>query len=110
MTKVCSSSMKTIYSCEIWVCSTDIKVLNQVSKLLPGHFRFRRLAVSTKRFTLLRSPLGNKKHKDQYKHCEYGINIFSQGINAGNILYFLDLLYLMVGCKAKVLVSSQKTI
>lgn len=103
--EIYSNSLKTAYSCEIWLRATDLGVLNRCHELLPKRFGFKRLALSIKRFTLLRSPLGSKKAKDQYEHCEYGVLISLQDSKACTVLSFLEILYLLPGVKAKILVS-----
>ncbi len=107
MVEIYFSSLKTIYSCEIWMRSTDVNILNRCQELFPKISGFKRLALSIKRFTLLRSPLGNKKSKDQYERREYGIYISICDSKASTVLHFLEILYLLPGIKTKILVSKR---
>lgn len=105
MVNTSSISLKTVYTCEIWLRSTDLDILDQCHKTFPKNCNFSRLALSVKRFTLLRSPLGNKKSKDQYEHKEYGIYVSIKALEACIVLSFVELLYLLPGIKSKILVS-----
>ena len=51
---------KPIYRCEVWCLSTNLASLKLVHSLLPFFINYTGLSTRIKRFTLLRSPLGNK--------------------------------------------------
>nr|YP_011008072.1 ribosomal protein S10 [Dictyotopsis propagulifera]WBP69938.1 ribosomal protein S10 [Dictyotopsis propagulifera] len=91
-----------MYSCQIWVKSIDIKNINLWIKLLPLKFILSPLPVKVKRFTLLRSPLGNKKSKEQYQLVEHGIYLLIFDSKASNLLYFLEIIRKTVNVKLKI--------
>ncbi|CAN0299214.1 unnamed protein product [Ectocarpus sp. 4 AP-2014] len=93
---------KSLYICQVWSSSTNLKDLKSWVLVLPYYCKVTGLSTNKKRFTLIRSPLGNKKSKDQFERREYK-NYFS--INTNNpsqILFFLSLLKLSSGVKLKV--------
>jgi len=64
------------------------------------------LPTRTKQFTLLRSPLGNKKAKDQFERREYRNYCYYKTQEASKILGFLEVLRTLNGVKLKVKVSN----
>ena len=93
---------KSLYICEVWCKSINLKDLKSWILLLPSYCNTTGLSTNIKRFTLLRSPLGNKKSKDQFERREYK-NYFSiKTNNPSQILSFLSLLKLSSGIKLKV--------
>ena len=96
---------KIIYSCEIWAASTDLKSLKYWSLLLPLVYPYTGLSTKIKRFTLLRSPLGNKRAKDQFERREYRGYLFFKSENPSNILALLNILQYSNGVKLKVLLK-----
>nr|YP_011008348.1 ribosomal protein S10 [Scytothamnus australis]WBP70319.1 ribosomal protein S10 [Scytothamnus australis] len=94
------------FKCEVWCVSTNLTDLKLWGSLiLPPSF-FTGLRTRKKRFTLLRSPLGNKTSKDQYERREYRRYLCLESRNISKILHFLDLLNRPNGVKYKVKLSS----
>ena len=98
---------KIIYLCEVWSTSTDLKSLKYWSLLLPLAKQCTGLSTKIKRFTLLRSPLGNKTAKDQFERKEYRSYLSFKSKNPSKILALLDILRYSTGVKLKVLVKLQ---
>lgn len=73
--------------------------------LLPSLVSSTGLSKKVKRFTLLRSPLGNKTSKDQFERIEYSNYFFMESHNACTILQLLDVLNHLNDIKFKVKVS-----
>nr|YP_011008279.1 ribosomal protein S10 [Hapterophycus canaliculatus]WBP70180.1 ribosomal protein S10 [Hapterophycus canaliculatus] len=96
---------KTLYSCEVWSVSTNLKSLKCWSLLLPLTQQHTGLSTKIKRFTLLRSPLGNKKAKDQFERVEYRSYICIKSRNPSKILGLLNILGQSSGVRSKVLVK-----
>ena len=101
---------KIVYSCEVWAASTDLKSLKHWSLLLPLFCSYIGLSTKIKRFTLLRSPLGNKKSKDQFERREYRGYISFRSNSPSKVLALLDILKYSNGVKLKVLVKSANLI
>lgn len=100
-----SLEKNTIYFCEVWSSSIDLKSLKSCLLLLPLPRPCTGLSTKIKRFTLLRSPLGNKKSKDQFERREYRSYFFFQSNKACQILKILDLLKLSSGIKFKIAIK-----
>ena len=93
---------KSLYICQVWCSSTSLKDLKSWVLVLPHYCKVTGLSTKKTRFTLIRSPLGNKKSKDQFELREYK-NYFSIKANSpSQILFFLSLLRLSSGVKLKV--------
>lgn len=96
------SKKDTIYTCEVWSSSTDLKSLKSWLLLLPLSGPCTGLSTKIKRFTLLRSPLGNKTAKDQFERREYRSYFSFECKKPSKILAFLDVLKYSGGIKSKV--------
>nr|UAX19803.1 ribosomal protein S10 [Alaria marginata]WKY97621.1 ribosomal protein S10 [Alaria marginata]WKY97659.1 ribosomal protein S10 [Alaria marginata]WKY97697.1 ribosomal protein S10 [Alaria marginata]WKY97735.1 ribosomal protein S10 [Alaria marginata] len=94
-----------IYSCKVWSVSTDLKSLNSLSLLLPLSISSTGLSTRIKRFTLLRSPLGNKAAKDQFERREYRSYFTIKSQSPAKILAFIDILRYLNGVKFKVVLQ-----
>jgi len=94
-----------IYICKVWSASTDLKSLNFLLLLLPLFISSTGLSTRIKRFTLLRSPLGNKTAKDQFERREYRSYFIFKSQNPAKILAFLELLKYLNGVKFKVILQ-----
>nr|QWK44781.1 ribosomal protein S10 [Pleurophycus gardneri] len=96
-----------IYICKVWSVSTDFKSLNSLSLLLPLSISSTGLSTRIKRFTLLRSPLGNKAAKDQFERREYRSYFTIKSQNPAKILAFIDILRYLNGVKFKVVLKEK---
>nr|BBN45141.1 ribosomal protein S10 [Ecklonia arborea] len=96
-----------IYICKVWSVSTDFKSLNFLSSLLPLFISSTGLSTRIKRFTLLRSPLGNKTAKDQFERREYRSYFTLKSQNPAKILAFIDILTYLNGVKFKVILQEK---
>lgn len=94
-----------IYRCELWVKSTNATHLKMWSSILPYKFYLVGLPAEIKRFTLLRSPLGNKKSKEHYELRESGFYIRISSKQASAILSLLEVIRRPIGVKLKIKVS-----
>nr|UAX20145.1 ribosomal protein S10 [Alaria marginata]WKY98799.1 ribosomal protein S10 [Alaria marginata]WKY98837.1 ribosomal protein S10 [Alaria marginata]WKY98875.1 ribosomal protein S10 [Alaria marginata]WKY98913.1 ribosomal protein S10 [Alaria marginata] len=94
-----------IYSCKVWSASTDLKSLNSLSLILPLSISSTGLSTRIKRFTLLRSPLGNKAAKDQFERREYRSYFTIKSQSPAKILAFIDILRYLNGVKFKVVLQ-----
>nr|YP_011008209.1 ribosomal protein S10 [Eisenia bicyclis]WBP70110.1 ribosomal protein S10 [Eisenia bicyclis]BBN45144.1 ribosomal protein S10 [Eisenia bicyclis]BBN45147.1 ribosomal protein S10 [Eisenia bicyclis] len=101
------SQKNIIYICKVWSVSTDFKSLNFWSLLLPLFISSTGLSTRIKRFTLLRSPLGNKTAKDQFERREYRSYFTLKSQNPAKILAFIDILKYLNGVKFKVLLHEK---
>lgn len=97
---------KKKYICEVWSSSTDLKSLKSWLLLLPLSRSYTGLSTKIKRFTLLRSPLGNKTSKDQFERREYRGYFLFESKNPSKILAVLDVLKHFNCIKSKVLFKS----
>nr|QWK44475.1 ribosomal protein S10 [Cymathaere triplicata] len=104
MTK-CKKSI--IYICKVWSGSTDFKSLNSWSLLLPLSISSTGLATRIKRFTLLRSPLGNKAAKDQFERREYRSYFTIKSRSPAKVLAFIGILRYLNGVKFKVILQEK---
>nr|YP_009454568.1 ribosomal protein S10 [Endarachne binghamiae]AUG32984.1 ribosomal protein S10 [Endarachne binghamiae]AZJ13593.1 ribosomal protein S10 [Endarachne binghamiae] len=95
------------YLCKVWSSSTDLKALKNWFLLLPLIKKCTGLSTKTKRFTLLRSPLGNKTAKDQFERKEYRSYFFLKSEDPSRILAFLNILRHSTGVKLKILIKLQ---
>nr|YP_009049417.1 ribosomal protein S10 [Sargassum horneri]AIE46213.1 ribosomal protein S10 [Sargassum horneri]AWW89675.1 ribosomal protein S10 [Sargassum horneri]AWW89712.1 ribosomal protein S10 [Sargassum horneri]AWW89749.1 ribosomal protein S10 [Sargassum horneri]AWW89786.1 ribosomal protein S10 [Sargassum horneri] len=102
-----SFSGNLIYKCEVWSSSANIKSLKLLFFLLPFFQRYRGLSINIKRFTLLKSPLGNKKSKDQFEKCEHRVHFYLKSIKPSNILACVHVLTFLTEVKCKVKVSNK---
>lgn len=93
------------YCCELVVKSTKLLNINQWMFALSTDFLSVGLPVKIRRFTLLRSPLGNKKSKDQFELREYGVRVRVVAKNISFILCFLDAIRNPVGVNLKIKIS-----
>ena len=100
-----SPKINTIYSCKILLQSSDLKNLRLLSILLPIKTIYTGLPTKTNRFTLLRSPLGNKKSKDQFEYREYRGVFVIKSDKPKSILLLLDILKNFCVVKSKVIVN-----
>nr|BDG66214.1 ribosomal protein S10 [Eisenia sp. Galapagos] len=96
-----------IYICKVWSVSTDFKSLNFLSLLLPLFISSTGLSTRIKRFTLLRSPLGNKTAKDQFERREYRSYFTLKSQNPAKILAFIEILKYLNGVKFKVILQEK---
>ncbi|CAM9430627.1 unnamed protein product [Ectocarpus fasciculatus] len=96
----------SIYTCEVWISSTNLKSLKIYSLLLPLSCTSTGLPTKIKRFTLLRSPLGNKSSKDQFERREYKSFMSFQSKDYLNILALLDILQCSSNIKSKIVFKS----
>ena len=96
---------KYTYSCEVWSASTDLKHLKCWSLLLPSAGPCTSLSTKKKRFTLLRSPLGNKTAKDQFERREYRNYYHFKSKNPSDVLGLLNILRYSSGVRSKVLIK-----
>ena len=93
----------TMYLCEVWTSSTNLNSLKLYLLLLPLSCIQTGLPTKIKRFTLLRSPLGNKKSKDQFEKREYK-NFFSfESKDPSKILALLEILGHSSNIKSKII-------
>nr|UNI92483.1 ribosomal protein S10 [Silvetia siliquosa] len=97
---------KPIYRCEVWCLSTSIASLKLVHGLLPFFINYTGLSTRIKRFTLLRSPLGNKTSKDQFERREYRIYFCVESIKPSFILAYINALTYFNEVKYKVRISN----
>lgn len=81
--------------------SRNLEVLKNWLSILPTNIYGTYLTYKTKRFTLLRSPLGNKTAKDQFEFRKYANLIEIHGDKIGDALLFLDLIQKPVGINIK---------
>nr|YP_003288923.1 ribosomal protein S10 [Saccharina japonica]YP_003288961.1 ribosomal protein S10 [Saccharina religiosa]YP_003288999.1 ribosomal protein S10 [Saccharina ochotensis]YP_003289076.1 ribosomal protein S10 [Saccharina diabolica]YP_003289127.1 ribosomal protein S10 [Saccharina longipedalis]YP_004599023.1 ribosomal protein S10 [Saccharina japonica x Saccharina latissima]YP_008145638.1 ribosomal protein S10 [Saccharina longissima]YP_009176278.1 ribosomal protein S10 [Saccharina sp. ye-B]AIZ57637.1 len=96
-----------IYICKVWSVSTDFKSLNSLALLLPLSISSTGLSRKIKRFTLLRSPLGNKAAKDQFERREYRRYFIITSQSPATILAFIDILKYLNGVKFKVVLQEK---
>ena len=75
--------------------------------LLPFFQRYRGLPINIKKFTLLRSPLGNKKSKDQFEKREHRMYFYVESNKPSNILAYVHILTFLNEVKCKVKVSNK---
>ncbi len=90
------------YKCEVWSTSTNLTNLKLWFALLPLSLSYTGLPTRVKRFTLLRSPLGNKTSKDQFERREYRSYLSLESEKVSKILAFLDVLNHLNGIRSKV--------
>ena len=98
---------KNTYICEVWSSAVDLKSLKIWFFLLPLSRPCTGLSTKIKRFTLLRSPLGNKTSKDQFERREYRGYFSFESKNPSKILAILDILRYSTGVKSKVLFGAK---
>nr|YP_011008244.1 ribosomal protein S10 [Halosiphon tomentosus]WBP70145.1 ribosomal protein S10 [Halosiphon tomentosus] len=96
-----------IYKCEVWSLSTNLASLKLWVFLLPLSFSCTGLSTRLKRFTLLRSPLGNKTAKDQFERREYRGYFCIESKKASKILALISVLRHLNGVKYKVKMCSK---
>lgn len=102
------SKNKIIYLCKVWSSSTDLKSLKSWFLLLPLSSSYTGLSTKKKRFTLFRSPLGNKTSKDQYEKREYRGYFSFKSKKPSRILAILDVLRHSNSVKSKVVFKTLK--
>ncbi|CAN0371578.1 unnamed protein product [Ectocarpus sp. 6 AP-2014] len=95
-----------IYTCKIWASSTNSNSLKIYSLLLPLSRISTGLPTKIKRFTLLRSPLGNKRSKDQFERREYKSFFSFQSKDPSKILALLYILQRSSNIKSKIVFKS----
>ena len=95
-----------IYTCKIWASSTNLNSLKIYSLLLPLSRISTGLPTKIKRFTLLRSPLGNKRSKDQFERREYKSFFSFQSKDPSKILALLYILQRSSNIKSKIVFKS----
>lgn len=91
----------TVYFCNIWVQSTSLKSLKLWVSSLPMNPVYLGLPTKIKRFTVFRSPLGNKTAKDQYEKREYCLFISIRSKKASRVLAFLGVAQQIINIKVK---------
>jgi hypothetical protein len=96
-----------IYSCKIWASSTNLNSLKLYSLLLPLSYTSTGLPTKIRRFTLLRSPLGNKRSKDQFERREYKVLISFQSKTPSKLLALLDILQSSSNIKSKMVFKTK---
>lgn len=96
---------KKIYTCKVWSSSTNLKSLKSWLLLLPSSCYSTGLSTNIKRFTLLRSPLGNKTSKDQFERREYRNYFIFTSNKPDQILALLNVLRHSVGVKSKIVLN-----
>lgn len=99
---------KKLYKCKVWSSSTNLKSLKLWLLLLPVSCYSTGLSTNIKRFTLLRSPLGNKKSKDQFERREYRNYFEFVSDKPFKALAVVEVLRYSVGVKSKVILSYEK--
>nr|YP_011007964.1 ribosomal protein S10 [Chorda asiatica]QWK44437.1 ribosomal protein S10 [Chorda asiatica]WBP69795.1 ribosomal protein S10 [Chorda asiatica] len=92
------------YVCEVWCSSTNMNSFKQWFLFLPLSINGTGLRPYIKRFTLLRSPLGNKRAKDQFERKEYRSYFYVEFKEASKLLAFIDVLRLSNGVRFKTIV------
>jgi len=93
---------KPVFQCDLVVKSTTLKNLQLWINVLPfNNFLSLGLLPSIKRFTLVKSPLGNKRAKDQYQIFEYKYYIRLKHQNPIILLSFLEIIQYPVGVGIK---------
>nr|YP_009549864.1 ribosomal protein S10 [Cladosiphon okamuranus]AYW52578.1 ribosomal protein S10 [Cladosiphon okamuranus] len=90
------------YICEVWSSSTDLKSLKLWLLLLPLSRPSTALSTKIKRFTLLRSPLGNKRSKDQFERREYRSYFSFKSKRPSKVLAVLEVLKYSNDVKSKI--------
>nr|QWK44229.1 ribosomal protein S10 [Akkesiphycus lubricus] len=93
------------FNCKVWSTSTDLSSLKLWYLLLPLSAPSTGLSTRIKRFTLLRSPLGNKTSKDQFERREYRGYFHIQSKHACEILSLVHALRYSNGVRFKMVVS-----
>nr|YP_009050526.1 ribosomal protein S10 [Sargassum fusiforme]AIG23794.1 ribosomal protein S10 [Sargassum fusiforme]QJC59500.1 ribosomal protein S10 [Sargassum fusiforme] len=96
-----------VYICEVWSSSANIKSLKLLVFLLPFFQRYQRLSMNIKRFTLLKSPLGNNRSKDQFEKREYRVYFYLESSKPSNVLACVHILTFLNEVKCKVKVSNK---
>ncbi|CAM9135245.1 unnamed protein product [Ectocarpus fasciculatus] len=96
------SNKNIMYTCEVWTSSTNLSSLKIYSMLLPLSRISTGLPTKIKRFTLLRSPLGNKRSKDQFERREYKSFLSFQSKDPSRILGLLYILQRSSNIKSKI--------
>ena len=104
-----SFSRKPVYKCEILSLSANIKSLKLLSFLLPFYQSYKGLSSDVKRFTLFRSPLGNKRSKEQFEKYEHRAHFFMESSKPSGILAYVYILNFLNDVKCKVKVSNRLT-
>nr|YP_009154087.1 ribosomal protein S10 [Turbinaria ornata]AJF48275.1 ribosomal protein S10 [Turbinaria ornata] len=102
-----SFSGNFVYKCEVWSLSANIKSLKLLFFLFPFFQKYRGLSINIKRFTLLRSPLGNKRSKDQFEKREHRAYFCIESSKPSNILACVHILTFLNEVKCKVKVSNK---
>lgn len=93
----------SLYKCEVWVQSTSLKSLKLWHSVLPFSSNYVGLPLRLKRFTLIKSPLGNKQSKDQFEKREYCIHFVILTKNASMLYMFLDIIKEVINVKVKLI-------
>nr|YP_009502554.1 ribosomal protein S10 [Sargassum yezoense]AWV83138.1 ribosomal protein S10 [Sargassum yezoense] len=96
-----------VYKCEVWSSSANIRSLKLLFFFLPFFQRYRGLSITIKRFTLLKSPLGNKSSKDQFEKREHRVYFYLESSKPSNILACVHILTFLNEVKCKVKVSNK---
>ena len=96
--------MKRLYSCNVWAISLYPKHLEAFHLLFSNWDKTTRLSKKIKRFSILRSPVGNKKAKDHFERREYRRFFSVQTDSVEEILYIVYLLKNLkkISCKIQV--------
>ena len=81
-----------VYRCHIWVSFTNINSFKLLVLLSPFIFSKQVVKKKSKSFSLLRSPLGNKKSKDLFTHQEYKGYFYVEFHKTSSLLSFLSTL------------------
>nr|ANS57877.1 ribosomal protein S10 [Pleurocladia lacustris] len=98
---------KNLYICEIWVSSNNKNSLKLWSSLLPLSGDHTGLCTEIKRFTLLRSPLGNKTSKDQFERRECRSYFVLESKDPFKLLSLLSILKYSANVKLKIIFKTR---
>lgn len=97
--------LKVCYNCQVWCSAINLKDLKSWILLLPLYCNTIGLTTNIKRFTVLKSPLGNKKSKDQFEQRKYRSYFSVDSENSSKILALVKFLRLSSGVKLKIVLS-----
>ena len=98
------------YRCDVRSLSTNLESLRLWFLLIPIAQPPAGFPPLVKKFTLLRSPLGNKTSKDQFERRAYRGYFWVESKDACEILAIVDVLRHMNGVKCKINVSTRTNI
>nr|QWK45011.1 ribosomal protein S10 [Analipus japonicus] len=102
------SSASFNYGCRIWCCTSNLLGLRLLLLLLPLSPFCVGLPTQTKKFTLLRSPLGNSRAKDHFERREFKAYVYFESDKVGKILALIAVLGHCPGIKYRVRVYNNR--